>query len=44
MHLMPAFSDRARHRRKWHLLSEHQYQRVEQQGKAGKPPDPLGLA
>src|SRR5262249_62210373 len=40
---MPAFSDRARHRRKGHLLSEHQDQRLEQQGKAGELADPVGL-
>ena len=43
MHPMPAFSDRARHRRKGHLLSEHQDQRLEQQGKAGELADPVGL-
>jgi hypothetical protein len=43
MHPMPAFSDRARHRRKWHLLGEHQDQRLEQQGKAGELADPVGL-
>src|SRR5262245_44993027 len=43
MHPMPAFSDRARHRRKWHLLSEHQYQRLEQQGEAGELTDLVGL-
>src|ERR1700748_1064260 len=43
MHPMPAFSDRARHRRERHLLSEHQDQRLEQQGKAGELADPVGL-
>ena len=43
MHPMPAFPDRAYHRRKGHLLSEHQYQRLEQQGKAGEFADPIGL-
>src|SRR5262249_38513098 len=43
MYPMPAFSDRARHRREGHLLSEHQNQRLEQQGKAGELADPIGL-
>jgi hypothetical protein len=43
MHPMPAFSDRARHRREGHLVSEHQDQRLEQQGKTGELADPVGL-
>jgi len=35
---MPAFADRARDRRKGHLLGEHQHQRLEQQGEAGEAP------
>jgi hypothetical protein len=43
MHPMPAFADRGRDRGKWHLLGEHQHQRLEQQGEAGELTDPVGL-
>ena len=41
MHPMPTFADRARDRRKGHLLGQHQYQRLEQQSEAGKLTDPV---
>src|SRR5215471_12500278 len=43
MHPMPAFADRTRHCSKRHLLGEHQHQRLEQQGEAGKLADPVWL-
>ena len=43
MHLMPAFADNAGDGPKRHLLSEHQHQRLEQQGEAGELADPIGL-
>jgi hypothetical protein len=43
VHPMPAFTNDAGDCRKRHLLGEHQYQRLEQQGEAGEFAHPIGL-